>query len=275
MKIIAILTIKNRITFIKKVLSSIETQTRKPDKIIIVTDSTEENIKLEQEIISNHKIEYIKDIYSHNYAGSLNSAMNFILKNCINNIDEIQDIYIATIDDDDLWHLDYLEKSEKAIKNNEDFVVSGIIYKNEEGQKYLSIPNNLTIHSFLQKNPHIQGSNTFVKFTTLLKAGLFDENLSSTTDRDIFTRIMMLNPKFVIINEYLTDINAFNDRNRITNSSEKKKEGLKKFYHKYKGFMTEEDKSLFFQRIHDLFNVEKSFIEEQLKNKFNDTPNVT
>ena len=35
------------------------------------------------------------------------------------------------------------------------------------------------------------------------------------------------------INEYLIDTNAFNDRNRITNSSEKKKDGLKKFYHKH------------------------------------------
>jgi len=39
--------------------------------------------------------------------------------------------------------------------------------------------------------------------------------------------------------------------------------------------MTEEDKFLFFQRIHDLFNIENSFIEEQLKKKVNDTPNVT
>ena len=101
------MTIKNRITFLKKVLSSIETQTRKPDKIIIVTDSTQENIKLEKEIIPKHKIEYINDINTHNYAGSLNSAMNFILKNYINNVDEIGDIYIATIDDDDFWHSYY------------------------------------------------------------------------------------------------------------------------------------------------------------------------
>ena len=132
----------------------------------------------------------------------------------------------------------------------------------------------MTIHSFLQKNPHIQGSNTFVKLTTLLKAGLFDENMSSTTDRDIFTRIMMLNPKYVVVDEYLTDINAFNDRNRITNSSKKKTDGLKKFYHKYKGFMTDEDKSLFFQRIHNLFNVEESSIKEELNNKINNTPNI-
>ena len=231
MKIIAVLTIKNRITFLKKVLSSTETQTRKPDKIIIVTDSTEENIKLEKEIIPKHKIKYINDIYTHYYAGSLNSAMNFLLKNYINKMDEMWDIYIATIDVDDFWHSDYLEKCERTITNNEDFVVSGIIFKDEEGEKFLSIPDNLTIHSFLWKNTNIQGSNTSVKSTTLLKAGLFDENLSSTTGRDIFTRIMMLNHKYVIINEYLTDINAFNNRYRITNSSEKKKDRLKKFYH--------------------------------------------
>ena len=38
------------------------------------------------------------------------------------------------------------------------------------------------INDFLKGNPHIQGSNTFIKFSTLLKAGAFDENLTSSTD---------------------------------------------------------------------------------------------
>ena len=277
MKIIAILTIKNRINFLDNALFSIENQTRRPDEVIIVTDSNEENSRLEKNIINNHDkrlIKYIDDIYSHNYAGSLNTAIHFILKNYINDLNSIKDIYISTLDDDDFWHNDYLEKCERAVKNNEDFVVSGIIYKNEEGEKELSIPDNLTINSFLQKNPHIQGSNTFVKLTTLLEAGLFDENMNSTIDRDIFVRIMMLNPKYAIVNEYLTDINAFNDRNRITNSLEKKIDGLKKFYNKYKGFMTNEDKSYFFKRIKDLFNIKELDIIQELNNKIKDTPNI-
>ena len=103
----------------------------------------------------------------------------------------------------------------------EDFAITGLIYKYEEGEKKLSIPDKLSINDFLRKNPHIQGSNTFVKLKTLLKAGLFDENMYSTTDRDLFTRILMLNPSYKVIDKYLVNINAETNRLRITNDKKK------------------------------------------------------
>ena len=96
--------------------------------------------------------------------------------------------------------------------------------------------------------------------------------MNSTTDRDIFTRILMLNPSYKVINKYLVNINAEMNRSRITNN-EKKIDGLKKFYYKYNGFMTEEDKEFFFQRNLNLFNIEKDKIvcEEE---RFNDTNGI-
>jgi hypothetical protein len=146
--------------------------------------------------------------------------------------------------------------------HHEDFVISGINYCNEDGTKVLPIPTKIGIDDFLKGNPHIQGSNTFIKFSILLKSGMFDENMSSTTDRDLFVRVMLLNPSYVVINKWLVNINAFNDRKRITNDIVNKVDGLKKFYYKYGGLMNNEIKTAFFERAKCLFKVERNVIEK-------------
>ena len=262
MEIISIITTKNRPNFLEKALYSIKNQKRCPNIIILVTDSNETNIEKEKNIIKNFDLIYLQNEFNKNYAGSLNTAIQYLL-NCkynksinekINKLNlDFENTYIAILDDDDEWNYDYLYELESKM-NGEDFCIAGLIYKNEEGEKELSIPNELSIHDFLRTNPHIQGSNTFVKLKTLLKAGLFDENMNSTIDRDIFTRILMLNPSYKVINKYLVNINAEMNRSRITNN-EKKIDGLKKFYYKYNGFMTKEDEEFFFQRCFNLFNI--------------------
>lgn len=41
---------------------------------------------------------------------------------------------------------------------------------------------------FLVGNPHVQGSNLFLRLGSLLEAGSFDEALQSCTDRDLCIR---------------------------------------------------------------------------------------
>ena len=174
MKIIGLITTKNRPELFERALQSAFNQTRKLDRLIVVSDSLPEVKQVERQLASKYEAEFIEDIYTHNYAGSLNSALHFILKNDLLSGNDFDGTYIAFLDDDDIWLSNYLEECEKSLCG-EDFVVSGLIYCNEEGKKYLSIPDDLTVDSFLKGNPHIQGSNTFIKFSTLLRAGLFDE----------------------------------------------------------------------------------------------------
>lgn len=260
MEIIAIITTKNRTELFARALQSVLSQTRKADEIIVVTDSTKENKVIEKRLIKNLDVTILEDKNAHNYAGSLNTAIYYILQKNLFLQKNYKNTYIAFLDDDDIWLNTYLEKAEESLRG-EDFFVSGLIYRNEDGAKRLSIPQILSVDSFLKGNPHIQGSNTFVKLDILLKAGLFDENMSSTTDRDIFTRIMLLHPTYAVINEYLVEVNAYNDRERITNGKEKKTEGLRKFYYKYNGYMSDDVKQAFFDRAKKLFEVDKSAIE--------------
>lgn len=256
MKIIGVITTKNRPQLFSKALSSALSQSRKLDQLIVVSDSTTDNLAIEKQIAGERAV-FLTDIYTNNYAGSLNTALHFVIEQNLFSAHSYDDTYIAFLDDDDVWNKNYLEKCESVVTKGEDFVITGLNYYDEYKCQKLSIPQTVSIGDFLEGNPHIQGSNTFVKFSTLLKAGLFDENMSSTTDRDIFTRIMMLKPTWVVVNEHLVDVDARNDRIRITNNTEKKCDGLRKFYYKYNGWMSEDIKKAFFLRAESAFNIQK------------------
>lgn len=259
MEIVVIIATKNRPEYFKRAFDSVMKQSRRADKVIVVSDSAPENILKEKDLIKETEAIFLTDTHTHNYAGSLNTAIYYLIGEKISDIDKLKEIYIAFLDDDDFWAEDYLNEAESAVRD-EDFLISGLIYRNEEGEKKLSVPESVTVESFLKGNPHIQGSNTFVKLTTLLRAGLFDENMSSTTDRDIFTRIMLLNARYAVMKKYFVTADAFNSRERITNGKYKKADGLKKFYDKYSGIMTAEVKEAFFARAENLFGVERKDI---------------
>lgn len=248
-ELIVVIATKNRSELLNEALRSVCLQTKKPDEVVVVSDSIEETKKVDRESSIRCGFTFLEDKYTHNYAGNLNTAIDYIVKTrLIGSKKGIDDVYLAFLDDDDKWDKDYLEKCAKATRNGADFVVSGLYYKTDEKEFPISIPQSLEKDSFLAINPHIQGSNTFVRLTTLLEAGCFDESLSSTTDRDIFTRVLMLNPTYSIVNEHLVFVDAQNSRPRLTNSSEGKRRSLAQFYAKYGGLMDDETKAGFFER---------------------------
>ena len=251
MSIYCVIATKNRVELLQKAFNSVLEQTKKPNKIIIASDSDDNNYEQEKNLVLNKAV-ILRDKYERNYAGNLNTAIDYIIKEEYNNqsIFNISDIYVAFLDDDDTWRKNYLETCKKYLYDSPDFVVAGLNYiedNNKEGKK-LAVPKILNKESFLSSNPHIQGSNTFIKLETLLWAGCFDESMNSTTDRDFFTRVMMLNPKYKIIDEILIDINALNSRKRLTNDKEGKKKSLSYFYSKYGGLMNQDIENTFFER---------------------------
>lgn len=171
-------------------------------------------------------------------------------------IEDFDNTYVAFLDDDDIWDEFYIEKCCEYIGSLPDFIVTELVYQDGSGDKKLSIPQIIHTDDFLKGNPHIQGSNMFIKLTMILKCGLFDENLASSVDRDIFVRIMQLKPTYTIINEHLVYVNVCNDRKRVTNSIELKRRDLSFFFSKYANIMSEDVKYNFFSRCKKLFGIE-------------------
>ncbi len=247
--IIAIIATKNRISLFEKTANSIFRQIKNPTLTIVASDSSDENYEIEKSICAKYGFIIIRDEYEHNYAGNLNSAIDFIIREyVINGLVDPKETFLAFLDDDDVWERDYLQECSERIEPGIDFIVAGLFYKTDEKEFPLSVPHRFDTKSFLISNPHVQGSNTFVRFSSVLEAGCFDENMSSTTDRDIFTRLLMLNPGYSVIEKCLVKVDAGKERPRLTTNRVGKKESLSKFYSKYGGIMTENEKKRFCER---------------------------
>ena len=266
-KIVVCIATKNRPEFLKNALDSVLNQTYLADQILVISDSDEMIFSIEKTICQDLKISNLKLFkntekeFNHNYAGSLNYGIFQYINFNINEIDRFERTYFAFLDDDDTWDQNYLKKALNSIKNNEDFVVSGLNFITDHGVKKLSIPQTLNIKSFLIKNPHLQGSNTFIKLSTLLKAGCFDENFNSMVDRDFFTRLMFLKPKYAVINKHLVNVNVKNDHQRITNNKNNKIDAMKKFLYKYENLMSVSIKNEFFKNAKKLFKIERNEVD--------------
>lgn len=264
-KVIGIITTKNRFEFLERAIDSAINQSKVLHEIIISSDSDDStSIIKERSLAKQYNVSYLQNNHAHNCSGVRNAAIMAYIKNNLLSIEDFDNTYVAFLDDDDIWDESYNEKCCEHIGSLPDFIVTGLVYQDGSGDKKLSIPQKIHTDDFLKGNPHIQGSNMFIKLTMILKCGLFDENLASSVDRDIFVRIMQLKPTYRIINEHLVYVNVCNDRKRVTNSIELKRRDLSIFFSKYANIMSENVKHDFFSRCKRLFDIECDDIKKTI-----------
>ena len=101
--------------------------------------------------------------------------------------------YIAFLDDDDLWELDYLRKAAALLDEQradclvtrKDALSDGRIgpYKNADGQ--------LDLEHLLVKNPGVGGQNTIVRRQAFLAIGGYDANLISGSDKALIIDLLI------------------------------------------------------------------------------------
>ena len=151
-----------------------------------------------------------------------------------------------------------------ALDGHLDMVAAGIVYHKspENTGKPLPVPDGLDVEDLLVRNPHIQGSNLFVRLRKLLEAGGFDEALASTTDRDICIRLADLGSvRYGALPKHLVHHHAEDDRERLsTPGADAKCAGLRQFFRKYRGRMTDDQRSAFIERSRDWFDCDPTTI---------------
>ena len=138
MKIIGIIATKNRFKYFERALKSAITQKRRLDELIVVSDSEADMKEIERQLAESASAIFLDDEREHNYAGSLNTAIHFILTKELFGLTDSEQMYVAFLDDDDVWEDEYILACEKALID-EDFVVSGIGMMERNGQaRFLS-----------------------------------------------------------------------------------------------------------------------------------------
>ena len=177
----------NRAHLISRAIKSVLNQTYQDFEVIVVddgsTDNTEEVIKEFQK--KDERIKYVR--HEKNKGGS--AARNTGIK-------AARGAYIAFLDSDDEWLPEKLKKQMKFFKNASPeggVVYTGFIYKDELGggtsKQHIPKKRGWIFEDILAENCVGTTSTVIIKRKCFEKAGLFDENLPSCQDWDMWLKL--------------------------------------------------------------------------------------
>lgn len=147
--------------------------------------------------------------------------------------------FIAFLDDDDLWHEDYIfhvRKKLKKIKKTK-IIYTWWVYFNEKGTfPGKKIIENLKISKWFVYNPGSVISNLVVEKKLFLDLNGFDEDVHPPYDKDFIIRALSRNIKYEVIKKPLVFFRISNHQ-RESSRSRRNFSGQIKFYMKHKNLM--------------------------------------
>lgn len=258
--LVALLATRQRHRRLAEALASVAMQTRPPDLVIVVDDGppAEHDVTracLEAATLPPERTAFLANRRTRGAAGAWNSGLDEATRRA----PDPARVFVAILDDDDRWEPDHLRLClDAASERHLDLVVAGIVRVDDaqpEGRRQ-SLPARLDADDALTGNPHVQGSNLFVRLSVLLEAGLFDEGLASTTDRDLLVRLADLGTvRFGALDAWTVRHDAHAGRPRLSMpGSAAKREGLRAFWRKHRLRMSPEQQRAFRARAADLFD---------------------
>lgn len=259
-QIAVLIATKNRCAELaNRSLRSVVRQTRAPEFLVVVDDSDRRHQPSNRRIVNSIDLPKTRVVFLLNdrtpgAAGAWNVGLDYLHRLDVN----ASNLCVAILDDDDEWEPDYLQACESAALETGADIVAADIHRIESSDKQskTEAPESLDTNRFLVTNPGIQGSNLFVRLSTLLAAGLFDENLLSSTDRDLCIRISDLpDVHYYHLARVLVKHFAEPTRARLsTKGSQEKIQGMNVFWQKYSPRMTAEQKKVALNRAKELFD---------------------
>lgn len=200
---------------LKKALISVMLQDFKSLDVIIVDDNVqEEESNKVKEICINFGVNYTKNFRKKGGCGSRNSG-----------ILSTSSKYIAFLDDDDLWLANKLEIQSTFLDINGNYsaVYSNFYNYNLDANilRASETRKDLAHHDLLKGNCPASTSLVMVNRKLILEAGLFDEDLPSLQDYDMWLRLTLIKPigfldkKLVIFTQHSGDRVSINLKKRF------------------------------------------------------------
>ena len=249
-----------------RALPSIARQSRPPERVVVVDDSSGDTPGRTERLVRGWRptgiaVDFLRNRRTKGAAGAWNSGLDHLLRTG----GDPERLLVAILDDDDRWEPHHLEICLKAAGSLRLDVVAAPFRRIEEGTapRLTVPPQSLEAADFLTGNPGIQGSNLVCRLSVLLEAGLFDEALTSCTDRDLCIRLAELpGVRYGVTTETTVDHFACASRPRLsTPGLPAKQEGLDRFYRKYRGRMSEDRHEAFRARARRYFGWEETKAE--------------
>lgn len=231
-----------------------------PDLLVVIDDSDDDIRRVNAAHVASLALDGCEYVYAaphrtRGVSGSFNSAIDLLMARGV----DAESVFVAFLDDDDSWSPEYLEICLNAACDRDlDMVATGIHrFEAVDGHPQIcEAPDALRAHDFLVGNPGIQGSNLFIRLSSVLEAGGFDESLPSTTDRDLCIRLADIGSiRYGRVRGHFVNHYAEPDRPRLSSAgSPYKLDGLSAFWRKYSGRMSAEQKRECIARATALFH---------------------
>jgi glycosyltransferase involved in cell wall biosynthesis len=250
MNISVVIPTYNRVDYLFEAIKSVLYQSFLPYEVIIINDNGIENNLIQDKILKNFQSATVPIKYYVNTGPKgVSSARNYGAKISAGDI-------LAFLDDDDIWHQNYLEKVMKRMQIGYDLVcASFMILEDKNLIPEKTAPLKLITQEFFCKNPGIRGSNIFIRKQAFKEIGGFDTNLLSRNDLDFGIRVSLNSRiRYAGIKDRLVYWRCHSGE-RLSQFSDGKKQSVQEFYNKYKHLMTKSDKEKYIKHVNYLWNI--------------------
>lgn len=220
----------NRVSFLKKAIETVLNQTWGNIEIIVVNDASTDATKYFLENISkkDKRIRYVNNSKSLGGAGSRNVGLALA-----------NGLYVAFLDDDDLWDKDKLEKQLNLLKQNKEASAVSCSFTEEypSGKTKVRLVKPLSSVQEILKSNKLGGSSMcFALKSTFEKIGGFDSNLRSGQDWDLWIKLNQVGTVLVCDEALVKHI--FHKGERITTNPKSVYLGRRSIFFKYKRFFS-------------------------------------
>ncbi|WP_159429425.1 glycosyltransferase family A protein [Psychroflexus halocasei] len=213
-----VIPVHNKSPHLERSINSVLNQTYKGFELILVDDASTDG--------SSEKLEEFQDENIRLFTRNTPGPGGYAARNL--GIKEARSEWVAFLDADDAWELNYLENVCLAIKKeptaeifstNWDNVYSSKVVKNNFFEKFEDLYVNFSLIDFFRENYFIWTSAVTIKRSLLIKSELFPENRCKRGgDVDTWIRCLQYSKKNIWINRTLAHYHK-NTVNQVTDNA--------------------------------------------------------
>jgi glycosyltransferase involved in cell wall biosynthesis len=215
-------------------LASVIDQRRVPDEVIVVDDLGNAATQWVVEQVQANTVTNIRYVpylngggasASRNHGASI--ATGFLL---------------AFLDDDDLWHSDFLAELVPAIAaNGAQMAIGGLApFKDGLVSDPIVVPPRLRPEEVFSSNPGVTGSNFVISRTAFNHVHGFDESLRVSNDKDFFVRVLDAGYLYNVIGRTLA-YQRMHETGRLSDSTPARVHALREYRRKWNHRLSRRD----------------------------------